>query len=114
MMKALRFAYFLLLSSCLGGVSFAGNASTAIEALTVQKKAELFKALIISAGESCSEVSRVVFKGENRSDDSAYYAVRCSIKSDWVVSIKNSGGMSSRVTSCATLKLLGLACWDPI
>jgi hypothetical protein len=112
--KMLIFATTAFFVAAFPALGFAGQASKAIEALTEDRKAEIFKTLIISSGEKCEKVIRIFFKGENDSDDSAYYAVRCSGKTDWVVSIENSGGMSSRVTSCVTLKLVGVSCWNPI
>jgi hypothetical protein len=112
--KLFTFVAITIFVSAFPTFGWAGKASEAIEALNEARKADIFKALVISSGEKCEKVIRVFFKGDNESDDSAYYAVRCSGKTDWVVSVKNSGGMSSRVTSCAFMKLVGVSCWNPI
>ena len=90
-----------------------GSASDAIDGLNRQKQTDIFRKLINSADSQCDKVTKIFYKGDNTKDDSAYYAVRCHDGSDWMVSVQNGGKMGTRVTSCAMIKLVGLACWDP-
>lgn len=92
--------------------ALAGRASDTINALPEATKADTFRRLISADGTECGRVTQVLYKGEIQKDDSAAYAVRCEPGEDWVVTVKNSGGMKTNILSCAMLKVMGgPECW---
>jgi len=110
----MREVIFSLCLLSIGGtdVAMAGRASEMIEALSDARRREVLTELL--ADESCGEVTEIFFKGNNASDnDAAYYAARCSNGSDYLISIQNSGNMATRISSCTSMSLLGINCWDP-
>lgn len=106
---AVSFGFFLVLLE--PSEALAGRASDLIAALPEGEVRHAMSQLL--AGEKCGEVERVFFKGDNVKDDSAYYVVRCLSGDDYMISIKNSGNMATRITSCAVLRLVDVECWKP-
>lgn len=116
MLTRITVAAVMLAGVCATEVTevMAGAASDTINALPEQRRADLFRQLLVSGGETCGAVTNVFFKGNNSSDNgAAYYAIRCDPGGDWMVTVQNGGNMATRVTSCAVIKLVGVECWTP-
>ena len=52
-----------------------------------------------------------IYKGKV-DDGSAYYALTCRNGNNWMVTLVDDAEGSSRVTSCATMKMVGVDCFE--
>lgn len=104
----------LLVLVTFASLAHGGEAHDVISKMLPANRDAIFQGVVKSGGNQCGEVTRVFYKGENVSDNSDYYAVRCDPGGDWVISIENVGNKGMRLVSCGVLKAVGVSCWDPI
>ena len=82
-----------------------------LEAQPDAKKAQVLRSLVNSVGYPCDHVTTIMFKGATE-EKAGYWAVACADGGNWLVSVANDSGGSSRITSCAILKRVGVECWE--
>lgn len=74
----------------------------ALAALSATKRDSILKTTIVSAGEDCGRVERVVYKGIGP-DGAGFWGVGCSSGRSYVVSVEANATGSTKVLDCALL-----------
>lgn len=113
--QATRRAVGVIFAFCVS-LAVAGSLASAqtyrmLEQQSNAEKARILRSLINSAGNPCSEVTTVMFRGAD-ADQAGYWTVSCSDGGNWQVQVKNDAGGSSSVVSCDVLRAVNVDCWQ--
>ncbi len=93
--------------------AMAGESSRLLERMPEAKRLDTLATVVRSVGDDCDTATKYFYKGEEPKSNQDFFAVRCGDGKDYLVAIENTGNMSSTVTECNVLKLVGVECWTP-
>lgn len=109
----MRVIALLVTSMCLAFAahdSFANPAHDTLASMTEAKRAAALTAYMSSSGESCGTVTKTFFQGLDQTDR-AYWNVKCSDGSTYLIQVDSDSGGSTKILDCSMMAALNTPCF---
>lgn len=94
-----------LIAILLASTALANEAHQRIQAMTEVQRQTLLSRYMSSTKENCTAVNKTFYQGEDKAGN-AYWNVRCTSGSSFVVTLANDSKGSTKVLDCKALKAL--------